>query len=120
MLKIKYIREFEDDEPMLVITGEKEDYLRASEFLIDKEYAYFDDPKITTYYETPFITKEALYLTREECADLSKMFKDFGTEVYGACHDYFQTNALMKAFGEDMEVHISYKEYPDRIFDEWN
>ena len=113
MLKIKCFRNFKRGEPFVVVVGQDEDYLRASEFLDGKEFAFLNDPKIAIYYETSIISNEHLYLTKEECQGLAEIFYSLGTRNGGSCHDYFDTKAL-----DDIEILIAYNEYSDKIFEE--
>ena len=113
MLKIKCFRNFKGGDHVVVV-GEDEDYLRASEFLHNKEFAYLNDPKIAIYYETSIISNENLYLTKEECQGLVEIFYSLGIRRTGGCHYYFETQAL----GEEVELLISHHEYDNRIFEE--
>ena len=114
MLKVKYFKEFKNHEPFIVVDGTSEDYLRAAQFLENKRSAYLNDSEISTYYESSSISSKELYLTRQECLDLAEIFYDLSTRNKSGCHDYYQTQAL----GEDIELLITYYEYPQTIFEE--
>lgn len=113
MLKIRYFNDFHNGYPVILISGEAEDYLRAAHYLYNKEYARLNDPNFAIYYERNLIPQEKLYINRQECQELAEMFERFGRDPSRG-HDYYDTKALDDT---EVEIKISIGEYSDTIFD---
>lgn len=118
MLKIKCFEGFDNGYSQILISGEAEDYLRAANYLRNKEHTRLDDPNFAAYYESKFVSLEQLYINEQECKDLAEMFERFGRDPSRG-HDYYSTKALKNiSMDISMDIMISIGEYSDAIFEE--
>lgn len=109
MLRIKYIEDFKNDEPFIVILGDTESFELAARFFEDKDGAVLDDQAITEYVNLAGLSDSSLHLTAEECNDIAEHFRNLAASDK-PCHAYFDIEAQ-----PDAEVLISYQEY-DGLF----
>ncbi|MBL0319870.1 MAG: hypothetical protein IPP74_11365 [Alphaproteobacteria bacterium] len=107
MLKIKYIENFKENHPYLLIVSTKEGFLNASNFFINKKGVFLNDKNITGICDIGSLNNSNLLLTEDECKKISECFKQV---VYAGepRHIYIDINALA-----DVEIIISYLEYDD-------
>ncbi|XVN42453.1 MAG: hypothetical protein RCG15_07560 [Candidatus Rickettsia vulgarisii] len=108
MLKIRYFNDFHNGYPVILISGESEDYLKAAHYLCNKEHARLNDSNFAIYYKRNLISQEKLYINKQECQELAEMFERFGNN-YGEGHDYYDT---------EIEIKISRGGYSDAIFED--
>lgn len=104
MLKIIYIKDFKAGQPFVVVTGSKEGFLRAADFLSRQQGCLLNDPAITGYCDIRELNEASLYLTAGECKDIAQHFENVVADDRPR-HAYFESAALPNA-----EMLISYKE----------
>ena len=110
MLRIKYIEEFKNNLPFVVILADKEGLTKAYNFFNNKEGAFLDDMSITEFSDIAPLTSDKLYLNKSACSDIAQLFKNL-TSSDDPGHMYFDSEAL----DNNAEIIISYKEY-DNLF----
>lgn len=108
MLRIKYIADFKNNEPYLLITSTAAGFLSAASFFRHKYPKVINDPSITEVSEVGGI-QNPLSLTPEECMGLANIFERLGKSGKSA-HNYFDISSLRNA-----EIIVSYGEYDDLI-----
>jgi hypothetical protein len=113
MLKIKYIEEFQNGYPFLVIIADKVGFEKAYMFFKGKKEAFINDKEIVEYSELGMLTQDELYMSKSECHDLANLCKHISLSD-DPCHFYFDTEAL-----KEVEIMGSLFEYDDGIFDEY-
>lgn len=106
MLKIKYIPDFKNNQPYLLITSSAEGFMKASRFFRQKHTAVVNDPSITEVNEIMGITAP-LSLTYDERLELAEIFEKISAGGKPA-HRYFDIGSLPNA-----EIIVSYGEYDD-------
>lgn len=108
MLRIKYIPDFKNNEPYLLITSTAEGFVNAARFFRQKQPAVINDPSITAISEAGGI-RTPLSLTPDERIGLADIFERVGGSGKPS-HDYFDIKSLPNA-----EIIVSYGEYDDLI-----
>lgn len=106
MLEIRYIENFQNNFPFLVIVGDKDDMLVAQEFFESADGAYLDDPRITGFIEIGNLSRDRISLNNEECRGIAESFESLANSNESG-HHYFDTQAL----GDEIEIIISCGEY---------
>ena len=104
MLKIIYIKDFKADQPFVIITGSKEAFINAANFLKNQQGCFLNHEAITEYYDTRELNDGSLYLTAKECRDIAQQFENI-TAQDTPRHLYFDSEAL-----PNTEMLISYNE----------
>lgn len=104
MLRIKYIPDFKNNEPYLLITSTAEGFLNAARFFRQRNPVVINDPSITEANEVTGIAAPLL-LTDDERVELADIFERISADGKPA-HSYFDIESLPNA-----EIIISYKEY---------
>jgi|CXWL01.1.fsa_nt_gi hypothetical protein len=107
MLRVKYIENFINNQPFVVIVSDRYGFQKAYDYFSKKNGAYLCDQSITDFFEIEPLIKEELYLNTNECREIANIFKNL---IYDDApkHDYFDIEALPK-----IEIFISYLEYTD-------
>lgn len=107
MLKIKYIPDFKNHEPYLLIASTAEGFLNAARFFRQKDPTVINDPSITAVSEVSGI-RSPLSLTPDECMELADIFERVGGSGKPS-HDYFDIKSL-----PNTEIIVSYGETAKR------
>ena len=133
MLKIKYFKNLEDPEGLLLMSGNKQDYKNAYLFFREKMVAHLvkqhksineelmvsfilNDPEICTYYPTPIIFSKLM----------TPNLLEIGLKEMGLAVEYFASLSLMESGHYSLyleyplwsRLKISLNEYDDKIFEE--
>ena len=108
MLRIKYLEEFKNDQPFIVILADTRTLKNAYDFFKNQQGAFLNDRAITEFSELSPLESSHLYLTSDECQGIAELFRAMAVDDK-AGHVYFDTEAL----GDKAEIIISHMEYTD-------
>lgn len=106
MLNVQYIQDFKAGQPFLLIAGDKAGFLKAAVYFERSPGCFLNDKAIATYDNIAPLEDGSLYVTAQECAAISRLFREVASGE-DPRHLYFDTAAL-----KNIEVIISYKEHP--------
>ena len=101
MLKVKYIPDFKDNEPYLLITSTVDGFLNAAHYFQQPHNVTLNEPSITESDNT----ESPLSLTGSERIRLADIFINIARSGK-PCHHYFDIASL-----SDVEIIVSYGEY---------
>lgn len=104
MLRIKYIENFKNDQPFVVVVSDRHGFQKAYEYFSQQNGAYLCDQLVTDFCEIAPLKQEELHLTASECRGIANIFKDLISDDRPK-HDYFDIEMLPK-----IEIIISYLE----------
>ncbi len=107
MLRVKYIENFINSQPFVVIVSDRYGFQKAHDYFSKQNGAYLCDQRITNYCEVAPLNPEGLYLNAGECVAIANIFKTLIDNDVPK-HDYLDIMALPK-----IEIIISYLEYTD-------
>lgn len=110
MLRIKYIPDFKNNKPYLLITSTAEGFLNAAHFFRQRHSTVLNDPYITEINEMNGL-RNPLLLTPSERVRLASIFERIANGRQPS-HDYLDIQSLPNA-----EIIVSYGEY-DHLFNE--
>lgn len=105
MLNIQYIQDFKAGQPFLVITGDRDGFSKAATHFRPLSSGLLNDKMITDYCDVSLLNSGPLYLTKDECIEISRHFENLASSDEPR-HAYMDIAVL-----PDVELIISYKEY---------